>query len=181
MDVKDDLNTYVRDTILLSKIAIAITRQDDSYIDMCIRYLKNNNNEGAYIDVCNIIFTYFIGQYKIASTDNEKDLVKTNMLNTFNIILNNSYIPREWWTRILSIRINNGNIHLCGNDIVWLVEHLHEINLPCTKEYINRRIANYIINGDMFFVEPYTSTLEKVLKEIDDKGINISSQPTYLN
>ena len=175
------MDTYTYDTVALSKIAIKISKQDDSFIDDATMFLNRHNNEDGYIQVSNMLFSFYNSLYDSAACLEEKKTVVKNMNNAFAQIFEDRYIPTRCWELMLTIRKVSGYLKECFAEANELINLMDENKFPITSMYVYRRIANYIVNGDLFYIEPFTTLLSNMIDKIENVEFDMARQPNYLS
>ena len=175
------MDSYKYDTIQLSRIALHVVKKDNAFIDESIEFLEKHKDESGCIDLASILFSYYVKQYNIASTQKEKELVINETVSTFTKIFGDTYIDNDAWEYMLLVRDKTFDMDDTVNAIVKLAEIVNVEKTPITAKYIYRKAANYIINSELFCIEPYTSILEKMLNDIDGSEYDLSKQPNYLS
>ena len=175
-----DVKTYTYDTISISKMAIHLAKQDQIFVDEARTFIEKSNNEDSYIQISNLIISYYSSLYDTASSDKEKQSVIENMCDLFKKIFGDRYLKQFCWKTIFMIRKSSGMIKKYWNDVVDLIDEIDYDKHPITASYIYRKIANYIVNGDLFYTEPYMSMLDRLVQTIENVEFDISKQPDYL-
>lgn len=174
------MSVFYFDTIMLSKIAIHMAKKDTIYIDESIQYLNNGSDEQSCIKLANVLFPYFVSQYKIASTDNERRIVVGDLTSIFNKIFAGKYIPSVCWELLIKMRSDDNKKATDSVDQAnEIVKQIDASLFPITASYFYRKIASYIVNGGLFFIEPYTTILDDAINKIDDE-CDTASQPNFL-
>ena len=172
---------YMNNITALSKIAVSLSKQDETYIEECKSFIAENDDECGYIWIGEILFSYYMSQLNIASTDDERQLVYDTMMKSVRKTFNGKYLSPECWTALMHIRYYSADVKRCFDDVVLLIEFLKDSKYDVTKRYIYGKIANYIINDSLFFVEPYTTILSNIIDAIDGAEFDPSKQPNYLS
>lgn len=175
------MSIYTDDVIEVSKIAVHIANNDTSYIKEAIEYINNNDCESSYIKIGDVLFPYWVAQYDTAPDEKTRNQVIDNMKSCFTSIFADKYIPIECWICMLQIRTLNDDYRGHMNILKQIYDMLNIEEHPITSLYIYRKIANYIVNGGLFYVEPYQTILTNIISAIDSVDIDPSEQPNYLS
>lgn len=175
-----DTKSYTYDTVLLSKMAIHLAKQDQVFVDEAIAFINNNNIEDSYIQVSNLVISYYSALYDEASSDKEKQSVVSNMCDLYKSVFDDKYLSPHCWKSLFMIRKFGGMVKKCWSEVTNLINGIDYDKYPITAAYIYRKIANYIVNGDLFYTEPYMSMLDMIVQKIENVEFDISRQPDYL-
>lgn len=172
---------YDYDTVLMANFALSLCKGDQKSAIMMREYISEHKAETQLIDVCKILFCYYMAQYKIATTDKERDSVVNDFVSTYNSIFAGNYIPCDVIRAVFEFKCANGDTEKSKSLIIKIFSFDIDENFFITYRYIYRKLANYIVNTGIFCVEPFTTILNTAIQAIENVNFDLSVQPNYLD
>ena len=159
--------------ITISQFALDLCKGNKPDLPSIVGYLAEQNNEESCIFICNVIFSYYKNQYNTSTTDIERNNIISSMLNLYGNIFNDRYIPQEIirYIFVIACNLNNGQIikeciaKICDTDCFEM--------FPATCNYIYRYCINFIVDTNIFYEEPYTTMLDRMLAYVKNCSVEI--------
>ena len=168
--------------IAISRFALNLCKKNTSDLSEVSQYINDSNSEASCISVCNVIFSYYKNQYRIASTDEQRKYVSSSMLKLYNdIFRDGKYLSEDTISILFSLacNINDGDTVRKSIESISAADDMRRF--PVTCNYIYRYCSNYIVDTSIFYKEPYTSILDKMMTYVSENNPAVNMPPDYLS